>query len=76
MSFPKRQGTRYSFSLFSQKKKNSGIRVKIVNTSGHEEYIDKRKAWEKAILMGKPVTKNMRVCSKHFKNENYCAKGK
>lgn len=72
---PEKTGNQiFIFIIFP--KKNSGIRVKIVNTSEHEEYIDKRKAWEKAILMGKPVTKNMRVCSKHFKNENYCAKGK
>lgn len=55
--------------------KNSGILVNIVNAFGNEEKMDKRKAWEKVLLMGKPVTKFMRVCSKHFKNEDYCAKG-
>lgn len=56
--------------------KNSGIRVKVVNAFGQEETVDKRKAWEKVLRMGKPVTKSMRVCSKHFSNDDYCAKGK
>lgn len=56
--------------------KNSGIRVQIVNASGATEVIDKRKAWERVLLMGKPVSKYMRVCSRHFTNEDYCAKGK
>ena len=56
-------------------KKNSGIMVKIINSFGAEELIDKRKAWEKVLLMGKPVTDSMRVCSTHFKKEDYCARG-
>ena len=42
---------------------NSGILVKITaNASGREEEMDKRKAWEKVLLMGKPVTKFLKVC--------------
>nr|CAH7724295.1 unnamed protein product [Callosobruchus chinensis] len=55
--------------------KNSGILVKITNASGREEEMDKRQAWEKVLLMGKPVTKFMKVCSKHFKTTDYLAKG-
>ncbi|KAJ8909937.1 hypothetical protein NQ315_005656 [Exocentrus adspersus] len=55
--------------------KNSGIKVKLINAMDQEENIDKRKAWEKVLLMGKPVNKYMRVCSKHFTSEDYCAKG-
>lgn len=55
--------------------KASAIRVKITNALGQEEEVDKRKAWEMALLMGKPVTKFMRVCSKHFKSDDYLAKG-
>nr|CAH7727257.1 unnamed protein product [Callosobruchus chinensis] len=38
--------------------------------------MDKRKAWEKVLLMGKAVTKFMKVCakSKHFKTTDYIAK--
>lgn len=56
--------------------KNSGIKVKLTNALGQIEEVDKRKAWEKVLLMGKPVSKFMRVCSKHFTSEDYCAKGK
>lgn len=56
-------------------KKQSGITVKIRNALGVEQLVDKRKAWEQVLLMGKKVTKSMRVCSKHFKKEDYCAKG-
>nr|CAH7745314.1 unnamed protein product [Callosobruchus chinensis] len=36
--------------------------------------MDKRKAWEKVHLMREPVTKFMKVCSKHFKTTAYLAK--
>ncbi|KAJ8914361.1 hypothetical protein NQ315_011349 [Exocentrus adspersus] len=55
--------------------KKGDIRVKIKNRFGVEEEVDRRKAWEKILLMGKSVTKYMRVCSKHFKSEDYCANG-
>nr|CAI5825451.1 unnamed protein product [Callosobruchus analis] len=55
--------------------KDSDIKVRIVNALGQEEEMDKRLAWERVLLMGKPVTKYMRVCSKHFIKEDYCAKG-
>lgn len=41
-----------------------------------EERVDKGKAWENTLLMEKPVTPNMRVCSLHFRLEDYGAKGK
>lgn len=57
-------------------KKQSGITVKVRNALGVEQSMDKRQAWEQVLLMGKKVTtKSMRVCSKHFKKEDYCAKG-
>lgn len=36
----------------------------------------KKKPWEKTLHMGKPVTKSLCVCSKHFTNDTYCSKGK
>lgn len=56
-------------------KHNAGY-VSLENKFGVQERIDRRKAWEKVLLMGKPVTKNMRVCSLHFKAEDYCTQGK
>ena len=49
--------------------------VTITNLFGVKELIDKRKAWEKILLMEKPVTDSMRVCLPHFKIEDYCLTG-
>ncbi|KAJ8910757.1 hypothetical protein NQ315_009062 [Exocentrus adspersus] len=69
-----RKGKDRSIHFHAFPNKNSGIKVKIINAMDQEENIDKRKAWEKVLLMGKPVSKYMRVCSKHFTSEDYCAK--
>ncbi|XP_046736570.1 uncharacterized protein LOC124405587 [Diprion similis] len=45
--------------------------VKITNKRGISEKIDKFKAWEQAIKIGKPITPTMRICSLHFKKEDY-----
>ncbi|CAH1961102.1 unnamed protein product [Acanthoscelides obtectus] len=59
--------------------KNSSITVPIVNDSGEEEEVDKREAWEKVLYMGewmgRPISKSTVICSKHFRNEDYCARG-
>ncbi|CAH1997631.1 unnamed protein product [Acanthoscelides obtectus] len=58
--------------------KNSSITVPIVNDSGEEEEVDKREAWEKVLYMGewmgRPISKSTVICSKHFRNEDYCAR--
>ena len=62
------------FTIFPRKTQHSVIMVKIINSFGAEELIDKKKA-VKVLLMGKPVTENMPICSTHFKKEDYCARG-
>ncbi|KAF5276650.1 hypothetical protein FQR65_LT16252 [Abscondita terminalis] len=57
-----------SFHLFPRK--NSGF-VYLTNNFGTKEKIDRRKAWEYILRMGKPTTKYMRVCGKHFVKEDY-----
>ena len=46
-------------------------KVIITNKFGMEELVDRRFAWDKFLLMGKPSAKHMRVCSKHFKPNDY-----
>lgn len=70
-----RKGADRTIHFHAFPEKESGIVVKMTNTLGQEEKVDKRKAWERVLLMGKPVTQYMRVCSKHFKTEDYLAKG-
>lgn len=53
--------------------KDTDVVVTVKNKQGIEEKVNKRTAWENALMMGKPVTPNMRVCSKHFRNEDYCS---
>lgn len=53
-------------------KANSGV-VKITNDMGKEVVIDRQKAWERVLLFGKPITRHMRVCSKHFQASDYCS---
>lgn len=55
--------------------RNSRIRVRVVNELGEVVEMDKRQAWEEVLSMAKPVTKHMRVCSKHFKDTDYHATG-
>lgn len=61
------------FHYFPQK---HDIRVKIINALGVEEEMNRRKAWEKVLLMDRPATDSLRVCSKHFTIDDYCSEGK
>jgi hypothetical protein len=36
--------------------------VQIINIFGGKESIDRRKAWEKVLLLRKPARRHMRVC--------------
>jgi hypothetical protein len=37
------------------------------NVFGSKGWVERRKAWESALLLGKPSSNYMRVCGKHFK---------
>lgn len=55
----------------------SGSRsVTIVNKLGIKESVDLRKAWDKMLKSGKKLTNTMKVCSKHFMNDDYILPGK
>lgn len=69
--FSKKQNNR-SIHFHYIPKANSGV-VKIRNDLGEEVVIDRRKAWERVLLLGKPITGHMRVCSKHFQASDYCS---
>lgn len=60
-----------SFHLFPPE---SGQKVYIENAFGRE-LIERRKAWILKLRIGKPVTSFMKVCSLHFKKEDYFNKG-
>jgi hypothetical protein len=45
--------------------------VFIENVSGSKDRVERTKAWESALLMGKPSSNYMRVCGKHLKKEDY-----
>lgn len=70
-----RKGADRNIHFHSFPEKNSGILVKVTDSLGQEEEVDKREAWETVLDMDKPVTKHMRVCSKHFITNDYLAKG-
>jgi hypothetical protein len=44
------------------------------NVFGSKRWVERRKAWESALLLGKPSSNYMRVCGKHFKKEDYVCK--
>jgi hypothetical protein len=44
------------------------------NVFGSKGWVERRKAWESALLLGKPSSNYMRVCGKHFKKEDYVCK--
>jgi hypothetical protein len=48
--------------------------VYIENVFGFKDREERRKAWENALLMGKPSSNYVRVCGKHFKREEYICK--
>jgi hypothetical protein len=45
--------------------------VQIINIFGGKESIDRRKAWEKVLLLKKPARRHMRVIGKHFLREDF-----
>jgi hypothetical protein len=48
--------------------------VFIESVFGSKDWVKRRKAWENALLIGKPSTNYMRVCGKLFKREDYICK--
>lgn len=56
------------FHLFS---KRNECFVDVVNEFGNTEKVDKLQAWIRALKMGKKVSSSMRVCSLHFKKDDY-----
>lgn len=62
-----------SFHLFP-KKGSSFVYMKM--KAGLRERVDRKIAWEKKLLMGKKVTPYMKVCSLHFKPEDFYPSGK
>lgn len=57
-------------SFHSFPKENAGD-VYITNEFGVQEKVDRRKAWEIKLLMGKRTTTFMRVCSLHFNRDDF-----
>jgi hypothetical protein len=49
----------------------NSCKVQITNIFGGKESIDRRKAWEKVLLLRKPAKRHMRVCGKHFLREDF-----
>lgn len=56
---------------FHQFPPTNNRKVAIENKFGDKEMVNIKLAWEKALKMGKPITKYMRVCSLHFKESHY-----
>lgn len=54
----------HSFPAVDQK-------VNICDKSGVQKEVNRRTLWESTLRLGKPVSKYMRVCSKHFKDDDY-----
>lgn len=61
-------------SFHSFPKENAGD-VYITNEFGVQEKVDRRKAWEIKLLMGKRTTTFMRVCSLHFNRDDFILPG-
>lgn len=58
-----------SFHWFPEANKS---KVQWTNNNGSIELIDKRRAWAIKLRMGKEtLKKRIRVCSKHFKDEDF-----
>jgi hypothetical protein len=45
--------------------------VYIENVLGSKDRVERSKAWESTLLMGKPSSNYMKVCGKHFKRQDY-----
>lgn len=57
-----------SFHLFPEAGKH---RVKVESALGDPTWMCRRKAWILKLKIGKPVTKYMLVCSKHFTDDDF-----
>lgn len=55
---------------------NEKQQVTIVNDFAETKVINRRQLWEAKLKMGKKMSKAMRVCSLHFKNEDFAHSGK
>jgi hypothetical protein len=64
--FLAKKRTKSTFHLFPSCDVKSKY-VLIENVFGSKDRVEGRKAWESALLMGKPSSNYMRVCGKHFK---------
>lgn len=69
-----KKGREQHLSFHQFPKLNSSY-VFITNVFGIKEKVDRRKAWEIKLLMGKPTTSFMQVCSLHFKEDDYILPG-
>jgi hypothetical protein len=49
----------------------NSCKVQIINIFGGKESIDRRKVWEKVLLLKKPARRHMRVIGKHFLREDF-----
>lgn len=56
------------FHSFPKKKDSL---VKIVNNFNQEELVDRHDVWVKVLRMGKKISTSMRVCSRHFTQDDY-----
>jgi hypothetical protein len=56
-----------SFHSFPKK----GEKVNIKNGFGVEEVCNRRQLWEAKLKIGKKVSKSMKICSVHFKKEDF-----
>lgn len=61
-----------TFHLFPPE---SGQKIYMETKLG-KQFIERRKAWIIKLRIGKPVTKFMKVCCLHFKEDDYFIQGK
>jgi hypothetical protein len=50
---------------------NEGQKINQVDEFGMVASLGRKKVWEIKLKMGKRVSKNMRVCAKHFVEEDF-----
>ncbi|KAJ8947822.1 hypothetical protein NQ318_009966 [Aromia moschata] len=62
-----------TFQIFSEQGKHQ---VFLRNKFCQKKRIDRRKAWILKLMIGKPVSKFMKVCSLHFAEEGYFCQSK
>ncbi|CAH1961111.1 unnamed protein product [Acanthoscelides obtectus] len=72
---PSLQGKRPKVHYHKFPQKIRSVKVPIMNSSGVKVLIDIRKAWEWLLCLGtrygRPVTNATRICSMHFREEDY-----